>query len=311
MKHYFTTLILIMCIPALMFAQTTVYVSTTGDNGNDGSAGNPWRTIQFAIEEVANGDIIEVATGTYTETLFISKPLTINGTAGTIVKPPAYDPAKIINGYKSPLVEITAGWKSAQPDKSLSDAVTITGIEFDCDFNPLISVGIEANYYDLVFDNIKVHSILQEGYAVFGINIIDAGSIAITNSTIYDIISLFGDDLNTYAAIGIHINGSQFITKSLPDGYDIVITDNELYNIVSEGDDPQFIFFNEGSRAIQINFASNVLISGNNIHSTSTTNTPLKDLPEDPPLAGPSMGIFLLELYGNNTISANEFSNIQ
>jgi hypothetical protein len=312
MKIRFTTTILLLCLclPVMMFAQSTHYVSTTGDNANTGSESSPWQTIQHAIYEAAPGDIIEVATGTYTETLSIGKSLTINGAEGTIVKPPAYDPIKIINGYGSPLVSIfSSERKSALPEKSSYGTVIITGIEFDCDFNPSIHTGIEATFYDLVLDNIKVHSIQQLNYEVFGINIYVLGRIVIANSKIYDIISISDIVEQSFAAKAIHINGSQLL-KSDHDDYDIVIQDNELYDIVSVGDDAFIIFFDTGSAAIQINNASKVLIEGNNIYSTSSFNIMQKDLSEDPIFTGPSTGILLVGLDGDNTVSDNEFSSI-
>ena len=42
------------------------YVSTTGNNGNVGSSGAPWRTLQFAANEVGPGDRVVVLPGNYT-----------------------------------------------------------------------------------------------------------------------------------------------------------------------------------------------------------------------------------------------------
>jgi len=48
---------------------TDYYVSTTGsDLTGDGSAGNPWATIQHAIAQVSDTDTIHLASGTYVET---------------------------------------------------------------------------------------------------------------------------------------------------------------------------------------------------------------------------------------------------
>jgi len=45
---------------------TTYYVSTTGDDDTgNGTAGNPWRTIQYAIGQVSPDDTITVAAGEY------------------------------------------------------------------------------------------------------------------------------------------------------------------------------------------------------------------------------------------------------
>lgn len=79
------------------FAQTTYYVSTSGDDttGN-GSSGSPWATIQKANDNAADGDTIQLADGTYTETsITTNKTLTIMGTSadGTIIQASDSQPA--------------------------------------------------------------------------------------------------------------------------------------------------------------------------------------------------------------------------
>ena len=74
------------------------YVSTTGsDTTGDGSSGNPWLTINYAISQAINDDTINVAAGTYTEQVVINKNLTLSGTGNPIIKAPASP-----NGYKFP-----------------------------------------------------------------------------------------------------------------------------------------------------------------------------------------------------------------
>jgi nitrous oxidase accessory protein NosD len=56
------------------------YVSPTGNDATgDGSSGNPWATIQHAINSSAAGDVIYVAAGTYSQQLTINKSLTLRG----------------------------------------------------------------------------------------------------------------------------------------------------------------------------------------------------------------------------------------
>jgi hypothetical protein len=45
--------------------QPSFYVSTDGDDGNDGSAEQPWRTISHAVHEVPDGSVVLVAPGVY------------------------------------------------------------------------------------------------------------------------------------------------------------------------------------------------------------------------------------------------------
>ncbi len=52
-------------------AATTYYVDDAGDDGNDGSSGSPWLTIQHAIDTATAGDTIIVEEGTYTENIDI------------------------------------------------------------------------------------------------------------------------------------------------------------------------------------------------------------------------------------------------
>jgi hypothetical protein len=62
-------------------AGTTYYVATTGDNGNDGSPGSPWLTIQHAVDTVLSGDTIMVAAGTYAGAV-VNKQVMIVGAVG-------------------------------------------------------------------------------------------------------------------------------------------------------------------------------------------------------------------------------------
>jgi len=94
----FWKIVLITIVAVLFFAgftaiasADTYYVATTGDDGiGDGSSGNPWRTIQHAVNTITEGNTIIVRDGTYTENVYVNKPhLTIrseNGAETTIVQ---------------------------------------------------------------------------------------------------------------------------------------------------------------------------------------------------------------------------------
>lgn len=68
---------------------STYYVAPGGDNGNDGSAGAPWATIQYAVDNVVSGDVVHVEPGTYVESVVITTDyITVQGdsAANTIVQ---------------------------------------------------------------------------------------------------------------------------------------------------------------------------------------------------------------------------------
>jgi hypothetical protein len=49
------------------------YVSPSGDDGNAGTIGSPWRTLQHAADSISVGDVLQVRAGVYRETLQIRK----------------------------------------------------------------------------------------------------------------------------------------------------------------------------------------------------------------------------------------------
>ncbi|MES2389419.1 MAG: T9SS type A sorting domain-containing protein [Bacteroidota bacterium] len=81
---------------------TNLYVSGSGSDSNDGSEATPWKTIQFAINSAASGDVIFVQQGTYSEVTTITKPITLTGVSSGGVKPlltGAATPSGLIAGY--------------------------------------------------------------------------------------------------------------------------------------------------------------------------------------------------------------------
>lgn len=65
-------------------AQTTRYVDPTGaDSGNCTDPSNACATIDYAMDMAGSGDLIDIASGVYTEQLIIDKDLTIQGAGNT------------------------------------------------------------------------------------------------------------------------------------------------------------------------------------------------------------------------------------
>lgn len=61
-------------IPPVPGGPATYYVSPNGDDGNDGSMIAPWASINFAMTQVAPGDVVEVLDGVYEEIVEMRVP---------------------------------------------------------------------------------------------------------------------------------------------------------------------------------------------------------------------------------------------
>lgn len=60
-------------------SQTIYYVATTGSDGNPGTSGQPWRTIQKAANTLAAGQTVKILPGTYSEKFTPVNSGTANG----------------------------------------------------------------------------------------------------------------------------------------------------------------------------------------------------------------------------------------
>ena len=70
----------------------TVYVSPTGNNATgNGSSALPYLTIQKGIDSVPTGGLVNVAAGTYAESVVVSKKVTLQGAGNTTIINPAID----------------------------------------------------------------------------------------------------------------------------------------------------------------------------------------------------------------------------
>ena len=96
------TVAFVAVFPGTVAAAETYYVATTGsDTTGDGSAGNPWATIQYAINQSSSGDTVTVEEGTYYEAVNINKSLTLVSagySSNTIIDAQGADFGVLING---------------------------------------------------------------------------------------------------------------------------------------------------------------------------------------------------------------------
>lgn len=76
-RHSFLTVVFFLF--SLNAFSATWYVNTTGSDANTGTtAGDPFLTIQKAINSAASGDVVTIATGTYNKFVLVTKNITLN-----------------------------------------------------------------------------------------------------------------------------------------------------------------------------------------------------------------------------------------
>lgn len=86
-----------------LMANTTYYVSTTGNDGNPGTSGSPWATIQHALNYITGSlDLggysvtIQLADGTYTTGGSLQKPLVDGGYGSLIINGNGASPSNVV-----------------------------------------------------------------------------------------------------------------------------------------------------------------------------------------------------------------------
>lgn len=72
-------------------AVATYYVATTGNNGNAGTIGSPWATIQYGVGQMSAGDVLYIRGGTYSPSGTVTEGeqcgVGINYKTGTLANP--------------------------------------------------------------------------------------------------------------------------------------------------------------------------------------------------------------------------------
>lgn len=225
-----------------------------------------YNTIQEAINDATENDIITASAGTYDEALNLDKSLTVNGTDGTI---------------------ITGG--AIATATSAEKTLIISGIEFK-------TAGLEVNGYDNVtISNNKFTDITSWTTAQLAGNVANAiyvhgsstGTTLIQNNTINGVrsdVTLVGDGM------GIMVRDLDYITitgNTISDTYhnsinvyggiaeSVTVTNNTLSNWDSNKDvkDNQDISAGcEGGRAIRIDLAgASISVEGNTFTPNDNT----------------------------------------
>ncbi|GHN02625.1 hypothetical protein WSM22_41140 [Cytophagales bacterium WSM2-2] len=155
-----------LCLVAALFLfqysfANTYYVSTTGnDAAGDGSSGNPWKTLRYAVTKVAanQGHTIQMGAGTFVESGLVEVPLGVSilgaGIGVTIFKAASsfyYHPADPGYGTDKFLISLS-GFNPADGNQSLKN-FTVDGD------SKQLHGGIYVRYRNkVVIDQVKVQN---------------------------------------------------------------------------------------------------------------------------------------------------------
>ena len=183
-------------------AAADIWVATTGSDDNDGSQANPVATIAKAIELAGDGYTIHIADGNYVndKTLSISKSLTLEGSANTV-----------IDGNASKIMEVTA-----------DATVVLTNLSFTNGNDAL--VGAISNEGKLTISNSNFYSNKATGNS--GTIIANKNKLNINNSKFYQNSAGKGVVNNQNDALLV-IDNSEFYNNdmtSFSNSYGIVYT---------------------------------------------------------------------------------------
>ena len=183
-------------------AAADIWVATTGSDDNDGSQANPVATIAKAIELAGDGYTIHIADGNYVndKTLSISKSLTLEGSANTV-----------IDGNASKIMEVTA-----------DATVVLTNLSFTKGNDAL--VGAISNEGKLTISNSNFYSNKATGNS--GTIITNKNKLNINNSKFYQNSAGKGVVNNQNDALLV-IDNSEFYNNdmtSFSNSYGIVYT---------------------------------------------------------------------------------------
>lgn len=238
-------LVLALSVPAsqVLGFGNTVYVATNGnDNTGDGSMGNPWATITFALDSVPDGSLILVRPGTY------NGRIRMRGTfpAGVVVRS-----------------EVPYGARLRNNDRVLTFYEDPSGVE-----------GITLEGFDIAHDG--------PGSAALVVHIDGGGSAAVSRITLRNNVmhdSYNNDVLKiNNAAIDVLVEGNMFFNQSGSDEHidingveDIVVQDNVFFNdfVASGRTDPgntsSFIVIKDSNQDEDIFIGSRNITVGRNI----------------------------------------------
>lgn len=225
------------------YSQITHYVSPTGDNTNSGTQVNPWKTIQYAIDQSNVDDTILVESGIYQEIITFEGaedsgeqifPITLKANGNVLIDGSPFTP----NG-RNGLVNIKNAVHIIIDGFEIANYKTPNPI-FE-DNNTPIGILIEGNSSNITLKNNKVHDIKNfsscsdndgcgtgaNGIAIYGTTPSGISNIELINNEIYQCVTASSEVLT----INGNVNGFKLINNNVHDnnniGFDFIGYEND------------------------------------------------------------------------------------
>ncbi len=227
----------------------TLYVNANATSSGSGTIVSPFQTIQAAVNAASSGDVINVASGTYTEAVSITKDLTIVGAGAldTIIKAPADLPSEgvIVNVNGSGVRADISGFTIEGPGSSGCGSL-MAGV--------FVSNGAYADIHNATIKDIRDNPLsgCQNGRAVlvgWGHGSID-GMVNTTGTATVDNVTI-----SDYQKSGIEVDGA---------GSSATITDNSITGVGATSTIAQ--------NGIEVLYGAAASVSGNTVTGNIYTN---------------------------------------
>lgn len=228
----------------LIVAQNNYYVSTSGNNSNNGSITQPWVTIQYGLNNLQPGDILNVGPGIYNEALSfpisgsaVNGYITLMGSSGAIIDGSGQGPEGVSISSKN--------------------YIKVIGLEVRnfSGSNTPIGISISGSSSNLEILNNIVHHIESPNDNAHGIAFYGSSSSPINNITV-DGNEIRNCKLGQSEALVLNGNVTNFIVSNN------IVHDNDNIGI-------DFIGF-EGTGPIGSDQARDGICSNNIVYNTSS-----------------------------------------
>lgn len=252
----------------------SLYVSTSGSDGNTGTIGSPLRTINYALSLAGPGDSVIVRQGTYVEKVIFPN----SGSTGAYITLKAYTGEQpLISGASLPVGGNEALVRISNIGWVVVDGFEIADLKTATSWNMPDGILVNGTSNNVIIRNNKVHNIENNnspasGREAHGIHIIGNGTSPITdvlvhNNDIYD--------NNTGTSENLTING--YVSG-------FTITNNQIYN----GENIAICVAGgyAGNPNPAFNYARNGLIAGNYIWNIDGRTGPVPTLQNHPGTIG-------------------------